>query len=96
MLQFEKEMPTPDVAECYHISGDYDYILNIHVSDMEAYREFMVNKLTALNHIGCNQSCLAITEVKHTTAANLQVKKLLKLVLNKNCGPGVILTLLQL
>ncbi len=72
VLQFEKEVLTlGEVAECYHISGDYDYILKVHVSDMEAYREFMVTKLTALNHIGSTQSSFAITEVKHTTAVHL-------------------------
>ncbi|MCJ7466535.1 MAG: Lrp/AsnC family transcriptional regulator, partial [Maribacter sp.] len=35
VLQFEKEISKLDeVAECYHISGDYDYILKIYVSDM--------------------------------------------------------------
>jgi Lrp/AsnC family transcriptional regulator, leucine-responsive regulatory protein len=34
---------------------------------MEAYRDFMVAKLTALNHIGSTQSSFVINEVKHTT-----------------------------
>jgi Lrp/AsnC family leucine-responsive transcriptional regulator len=29
-----------EVLECYHVSGDYDYILKIVVRDMEAYRGF--------------------------------------------------------
>ncbi|MET6990775.1 Lrp/AsnC family transcriptional regulator [Sediminicola arcticus] len=66
---FEREvLKLQEVVECYHISGDYDYILKIHVSDMEAYRDFMVAKLTAINHIGSTQSSFVITEVKHTTA----------------------------
>ncbi|MGB5554705.1 MAG: Lrp/AsnC family transcriptional regulator, partial [Flavobacteriaceae bacterium] len=49
VIQFEREvLQLPEVVECYHISGDYDYILKIYVSDMEDYREFMVNKLTAI------------------------------------------------
>lgn len=66
---FEKEViKLQEVIECYHISGDYDYILKIHVRDMEAYREFMVSKLTAISHIGSTQSSFVISEVKHTTA----------------------------
>ncbi len=66
---FEREVvKLSEVVECFHISGDYDYILKIHVSDMEAYREFMVSKLTAIHHIGSTQSSFVITEVKHTTA----------------------------
>ncbi len=68
VLQFEKEVQQlQEVVECYHTSGDYDYILKIFVRDMEAYREFMVTKLTALNHIGSTQSSFVINEVKHTT-----------------------------
>ena len=30
VLQFEKEIMTlPEVTECFHVSGDYDYILKI-------------------------------------------------------------------
>jgi Lrp/AsnC family leucine-responsive transcriptional regulator len=69
---FEREVvKLKEVVECYHISGDYDYILKIHVSDMEKYREFMVSKLTAINHIGSTQSSFVIAEVKHTTAIAL-------------------------
>lgn len=68
VLQFEKEVQgLQEVVECYHTSGDYDYILKIYVRDMEAYRDFMVTKLTALNHIGSTQSSFVINEVKHTT-----------------------------
>lgn len=66
---FEREvLKLKEVVECYHISGDYDYILKIHVSDMEKYREFMVSKLTAIQHIGSTQSSFVIEEVKHTTS----------------------------
>ena len=72
VMQVEREiLKLEEVSECYHISGDYDYILKIHVSDMQAYRDFMVTKLTAINHIGSTQSSFVINEVKHTTAINL-------------------------
>ncbi|MCP4977695.1 MAG: Lrp/AsnC family transcriptional regulator [Maribacter sp.] len=68
VLQFEREVQQlQEVVECYHTSGDYDYILKIYVRNMEAYRDFMVTKLTALNHIGSTQSSFVISEVKHTT-----------------------------
>lgn len=67
--QFEKEVVKLDeVLECFHVSGDYDYILKICVKDMEEYREFMVTKLTTLNHIGSTHSTFMIGEVKNTTA----------------------------
>ncbi len=66
---FEREViKFTEISECMHISGDYDYLLKINVSDMEEYRNFMVSKLTAISHIGSTQSSFVITEVKHTTS----------------------------
>ena len=70
--QFEKEVIKIDeVLECYHLSGDYDYLLKVHVKDMESYRNFMIEKLTNLNHIRSTHSMFMINEVKHTTALNI-------------------------
>ncbi|TYA59301.1 Lrp/AsnC family transcriptional regulator [Formosa maritima] len=72
VVKFEKEVANlVEVMECYHISGDYDYLLKVIVEDMEAFREFMVNKLTSINHIGSTHSMFVINEVKHTTAINI-------------------------
>jgi Lrp/AsnC family leucine-responsive transcriptional regulator len=57
----------PEVLEVFHVSGEYDYILKVMVKDMEAYREFMLNKLTTLQHIGSTQSTFVISPVKNTT-----------------------------
>ena len=70
--QFEKEVVKLDeVLECFHVSGDYDYILKICIKDMEEYREFMVTKLTTLQHIGSTHSTFMIGEVKNTTSFTL-------------------------
>ncbi len=69
---FEKEVvKLEEVLECYHVSGDYDYIIKIFVKDMEAYRAFMLTKLTTLQHIGSTHSVFMIGEVKNTTVFNL-------------------------
>ena len=72
VVKFENEVANlQGVMECYHISGDYDYLLKVIVEDMEAFREFMVNKLTSIHHIGSTHSMFVINEVKHTTAINV-------------------------
>ena len=69
LQKFEHEVVRLDeVLECFHVSGDYDYILKVCVENMEAYREFMVTKLTTLEHIGSTHSTFMISEVKNTTA----------------------------
>ena len=66
--QFEEEIiQFPEVLECFHVSGDHDYILKICVRDIEQYRDFMVSKITSLEHIASTQSSFMIKEVKNTT-----------------------------
>jgi Lrp/AsnC family leucine-responsive transcriptional regulator len=72
LTTFESQVVQLDeVLECFHVSGDYDYILKICVNNMEEYREFMVTKLTTLQHIGSTHSTFMIGEVKNTTAFKL-------------------------
>jgi len=72
LTKFESEVTKlTEVLECYHVSGEYDYILKVIVKDMEAYREFMVTKLTNLDHIGSTQSTFIISPVKSTTSIPL-------------------------
>lgn len=69
---FETEVfKLPEVSECFHVSGDYDYILKIYVKDMESYRDFMITKLTTIKHIGSTHSIFTIGEVKNSTAISL-------------------------
>ncbi|MEX2349937.1 MAG: Lrp/AsnC family transcriptional regulator [Flavobacteriaceae bacterium] len=69
LTKFENEvMALSEVMECYHISGEYDYLLKILVKDMPSFREFMVTKLTTLQHIGSTHSSFSINEVKCETA----------------------------
>jgi Lrp/AsnC family leucine-responsive transcriptional regulator len=70
--KFENEViQLKEVLECHHVSGDYDYILKVVVKDMEAYREFLVTKLTTLEHIGSTHSTFMINEVKYTTVVEV-------------------------
>lgn len=72
IADFEKEInDLKEVIECFHVSGEYDYVLKIYIKDMDSYREFMVNKITGLKHIGSTHSVFTIGEVKNTTAIYL-------------------------
>ena len=74
LTKFEKEVTKIDeVLECFHVSGDYDYLLKVIVKDMPHFRSFMVTKLTTLKHIGSTHTSFTISEVKNTTAIPLQL-----------------------
>lgn len=70
--KFEAEVTQlKEVMECFHVSGDYDYLLKVLVKDMEHFRTFMISKLTAIEHIGSTTSSFTINEVKNSTIIDL-------------------------
>lgn len=70
--RFEKEViKFEEVLECYNVSGDYDYFLKIIVKNMEAYHNFLNDKLTTLDHISSAHSTFILNEVKNELAINL-------------------------
>ena len=72
LTKFESQVvKLSEILECHHVSGEYDYILKIAVRDMEEYREFLVTKLTTLEHIGSTHSTFMISEVKNTTVIEI-------------------------
>ena len=72
LTKFEKEVTKlEEVLECFHVSGEYDYLLKVLVRDMVHFRSFMVTKLTTIQHIGSTQSSFTISEVKNSTALNI-------------------------
>ncbi|HEX4875163.1 MAG TPA: Lrp/AsnC family transcriptional regulator [Chitinophagaceae bacterium] len=69
---FEKDIvKLPEVMECHHMTGIYDYLLKIVVKDMNEYQDFIVNKLAKLPNIGTVQSGFEMTEVKNETAYSI-------------------------
>ena len=56
----------PQVAECYNISGEYDYLLKIRARNMKEYNEFIINTLGTIDAIGSVQSSFVMNEIKHS------------------------------
>jgi Lrp/AsnC family leucine-responsive transcriptional regulator len=61
----------PQVAECYNISGEYDYLLKIHAPDMKYYNEFIINVLGTIDSIGSILSSFVMDEIKNNHALYL-------------------------
>jgi len=65
LKQFEQEVDQLDeVVECYHMTGQDDYLLKVIVKDMSDYQHFISDKLAALDNIGSVRSSFVMTEVK--------------------------------
>ena len=64
--QFESDIKSlPEVMECYHIAGLFDYLLKIYSKDMVDYQNFITQKLASISNIGRVQSSFIMTEVKN-------------------------------
>lgn len=68
LLHFEASVVgLPEVLECHHVTGEYDYLLKVAARDMDDYQHFIKEKLAALENIGRVQSHFVMTEVKNST-----------------------------
>jgi DNA-binding Lrp family transcriptional regulator len=56
-----------EVIECYSISGEFDFMLKVVCSDMNAYYDFHVNKLSSIENMGHVQSVFVMGRIKETT-----------------------------
>lgn len=61
----------PEVSGCYLLAGNYDYLVQVRVADIEAFRTFIRDRLAAIEGIGETQSNVVLEATKQTTALPL-------------------------
>ncbi len=61
----------PEVADCYLMTGQRDYLLRIVVQDLEAYERFLKDKLTRLKGVASIESSFALGQVKRSNVLPL-------------------------
>jgi Lrp/AsnC family leucine-responsive transcriptional regulator len=62
----------PEVLECYHITGEHDYLLKVVLRNRKDLERFVVDKLTPIPGIARIQTSLVLREVKSTMALALE------------------------
>lgn len=76
MKTFEKEViKIPEVMECYHMTGQYDYLLKVALRDMDEYYSFIINKIAKLPNVGTVQSFFVLFEAKKETAYRICISE---------------------
>ena len=70
----ERMRQTPEVVECYNISGSFDYLLKIHAPNMKYYQEFLLNVLGTIDSLGSLESTFVMDEVKHDFGISLKAE----------------------
>ncbi len=58
----------PEVLECHHLTGQYDYLLKVLLPDRRALERFVVDKLTPLPGIARIQTSVVLAVVKDAPA----------------------------
>lgn len=61
----------PEVMECFSVSGDRDYLLQIVSPDMDAYNDFLNDQILHHASVQSASSSFALRRVKYTTALPL-------------------------
>lgn len=62
----------PEVLECHHITGEYDYLLKVVLRNRKDLERFAVDRLTPIPGVARIHTSLVFTEVKSTTALPLE------------------------
>ena len=65
ITKFEKAVNRIDeIKECFHVAGNYDYLLKVIVKDMKSYQYFLKNKLSVLDSVANVQSTFVMSSTK--------------------------------
>jgi DNA-binding Lrp family transcriptional regulator len=61
----------PEVLECHHITGEYDYLLKVVVRNRKHLEMFLMQQLTPIDTIDKIRTSIVLSEIKATTALPL-------------------------
>ena len=64
-------MAMEEIAECYNISGEFDYMLKIQAPDMNYYRRFLIDTIGKFEYVGSIHSVFVMDRIKHTYGVGL-------------------------
>lgn len=66
-----KLVAMPEVLECYHVTGEYDYMLKVSVANTRALDGFISQRLIPLPGIARIHTSIVLKELKATTQLQL-------------------------
>ena len=59
----------PEVMECYLMTGQFDFLLRVVCADLEAYEQFLRERLTQIAGVASIESSFSLGQVKQSGAA---------------------------
>ena len=52
----------PEIVECHHVTGTFDYLLRVEVPDLPAYENVHADRLAALHNVGQLVTYISMTD----------------------------------
>ena len=72
ITQFENAVEKmPEVIGCFHIAGNFDYLLKIVTPNIKSYQFFLKNKLSVLESVANVQSNFVMSTVKENSTLHI-------------------------
>lgn len=69
---FERHVSSlAEVTECFSVSGDRDYVLQVLARDMDSYNEFLIGQILRHKAVRSASSTFVLRRVKYSTALPL-------------------------
>ncbi len=69
LSKFENDiLQVEEIIECFHIAGNYDYILKVIVPSLDAYSDFIKNTISTIKNVSNVHSSFVMSKVKNETA----------------------------
>ena len=61
----------PEIEQAHMIASNFDYLLKVRTSDMEAYRRVLGEKISALPHVASTSTFVAMEAIKEIGLGNV-------------------------
>lgn len=61
----------PEIMECHHVSGNFDFLLKIVVDNIPDFHQFINEKISVVDGISTIHSSFVMNSIKDTTAFEL-------------------------
>ena len=68
----------PEVLECFHVTGEFDYLLKVVVRNRKHLEKFLMESLTPVPGMDTIRTSLVLSDIKATTALKLGKESLKK------------------
>lgn len=62
----------PEVLECHHVTGEYDYLLKVAIRNRKDLERFVMDQLTPIKGISRIHTSLVLSEIKSTTCLPIE------------------------